>query len=672
MSKLYNVSNDDDGQMKIKKAIQVKREKHSQNCEIELSHATISNSGRRLIIAVILFIPMLFSLHLVIIKQNGISEVELLNDIMEKSKLVYTNSLEYARRNRNPNIRPGYILRQQGATATYPVVMIPGFITSGLELWEGEECARSYFRQKLWGSLPILVQSFFTDNECWRRHLSLNPDNGMDPVNIRLRSAQGFEAADWVMSTFWVWEKIIENLADVGYDASNMIMMPYDWRLSFYALEERDGYLTKLKFSIEAMVKTSGKKVVLTSHSMGSQIVLFFFKWVTTVEKHGGGGGGKDWVEKHIHSLVNIAGPILGVPKAVPALLSGEMKDTAAIMGTMGAMVERIFGRYNRKELWKTWGSLWGMLPKGGDEIWGQAGDITAKESWHYETKERSNYCNNTDFPYLKSRRDPLIVFDNEGSEGKFRGKKWTIEDTIKYLRYWGSELKNNSVHAAQVYKFEAGRRLSKEDWHDPTRTPLPFAPSLKMYCLYGVGIETERAYFYKRASSGTSDQHLTDHPANEVPFFIDSTVHDPTNNIKFGTLFSDGDVSVPLVSLGYMCIDGWKNNKKLNPSKVEIVTREYLHKEEFQVNDPMRGGPKSADHVDILGNVDTIFDLLSIVTHFNKTYLNEDKIVSDIKSIAQRINSRPKGKFSRLKQDLISRLSTSNPRKSFKNFINV
>ena len=52
----------------------------------------------------------------------------------------------------------------------------------------------------------------------------------MDPENIRVRSAQGFEAADNFIATYWVWSRIIENLADVGYDGSLMTMMSYDWR----------------------------------------------------------------------------------------------------------------------------------------------------------------------------------------------------------------------------------------------------------------------------------------------------------------------------------------------------------------------------------------------------------------------------------------------------------
>ena len=43
---------------------------------------------------------------------------------------------------------------------------------------------------------------------------------GSDP---RAR-AQGFEAADYVLGGYWVWGRLIENLADVGYDPSTMHM----------------------------------------------------------------------------------------------------------------------------------------------------------------------------------------------------------------------------------------------------------------------------------------------------------------------------------------------------------------------------------------------------------------------------------------------------------------
>jgi hypothetical protein len=38
-------------------------------------------------------------------------------------------------------------------------------------------------------------------------------------------------------------------------------------------------------------------------------------------------------VDKYIESWVNIAGPMLGVPKALASLSSGEMRDTAQLGG---------------------------------------------------------------------------------------------------------------------------------------------------------------------------------------------------------------------------------------------------------------------------------------------------------------------------------------------------
>ena len=40
----------------------------------------------------------------------------------------------------------GQMLRQEGLRPKYPFIIVPGFVTSGLELWHGEECAKRFFR----------------------------------------------------------------------------------------------------------------------------------------------------------------------------------------------------------------------------------------------------------------------------------------------------------------------------------------------------------------------------------------------------------------------------------------------------------------------------------------------------------------------------------------------
>jgi phospholipid:diacylglycerol acyltransferase len=553
--------------------------------------------------------------------------------------------------------RPGFQLAKTGAQGQYPVVMIPGFVTSGLEVWGGKECARKYFRQRIWGGISSARQ-FLMDGECFIEHLGLDAESGSDPDGIRLRPAQGFEAADYFMANYWVWYKILENLADVGYDGSMMSMESYDWRLAFPVLEERDGYLTKLKYKIEAFHKATGKKVIISSHSLGGILVHYFFAWVTSSEKEGGGGGGKKWVDEHIHAYINIAGPHLGVPKAASALLSGEMSDTI-ILGTLGNLVEQFVGRKLRHSLWNTWGSLWTMLPKGGDALWSVRTDLNDMLSstdslindsggdgfspmlvmtdTQSETLPEAPTCNKDN---LLDPREENVV---SSALKTFASQKApSVKQTIDFLLKWGAGF-GPSLSSPRLHSFDPMEKPSSRTWHDLTRTPLPYAPNMKLYCFYGVGLDTERAYFYKR-NTEDGDKNENPSPPTELPFVLDTNFHYPEEKIRNGVKYVDGDASVPLLSLGYMCSDAWQRKSSgLNPSKTEVITREYNDRREFSVDDPMRGGPYSADHVDILGNIDMIEDFMKIVTDHEVDQV-KDSITSDIKDMAKTINVHPNG----------------------------
>ncbi len=50
-----------------------------------------------------------------------------------------------------------------------------------------------------------------------------------------------------------------------------------------------------------------------------------------------------------------------------------------------------------------------------------------------------------------------------------------------------------------------------------------------------------------------------------------------------------------------------------------------------------IRGGPRSADHVDILGHMDVLADVLTIAAGHG--HILEDKISSDVRRIAANIN---------------------------------
>ena len=62
-------------------------------------------------------------------------------------------------------------------------------------------------------------------------------------------------------------------------------------------------------------------QIVLASHSWGDNVFRNFLVWIEEEEA--------GWVEKHIHAYLNIAGPTLGVPKAVSTYLSGDISMPA-------------------------------------------------------------------------------------------------------------------------------------------------------------------------------------------------------------------------------------------------------------------------------------------------------------------------------------------------------
>ena len=169
------------------------------------------------------------------------------------------------------------------------------------------------------------------DKRCWLETMALDERTGLDPVNsrdddddddgndevegeeegkekeeteeeekktkkppkrrrtTRLRAVEGLAGVDYFMPGYGVWARLIEELALLGYDATTLAAETYDWRLSVPALEERDGFFTRLKARCEAMVATNqngkrdggGKtrKLALLAHSWGDTVARAFFLW---------------------------------------------------------------------------------------------------------------------------------------------------------------------------------------------------------------------------------------------------------------------------------------------------------------------------------------------------------------------------------------------------------
>lgn len=494
----------------------------------------------------------------------------------------------------------GLHLQSQGVRALHPVIMIPGVISTGLESWGTERESIQYFRKRLWGSWSMM-RALVLDKGSWKKHIMLDKLTGLDPPGVKLRAAQGFDAADFFITGYWIWGKILENLAALGYDPTNAFTAAYDWRLSCANLENRDHYFTRLRSHIETAVLTSNEKVVLVSHSMGSQVLFYFFHWVEA-----SGNGGPGWVDKYVDSWINVSGSMLGALKGLPAVLSGEMKDTAQLNAFAVYGLEKFLGKDERCEIFRSMPGASSMLPKGGNAVWGN-------KSWAPDDQPGQTVSFGTfiNFKESNSTQSP---------------KNLTVEESISYLlehsdTWYKDQILDNYSHgvartSAEVEDNEKDHRK----WMNPLETRLPLAPKLKIYCFYGVGKSTERSYFYREDQDPNSSLNVT----------IDTSL--TRGVVDHGVIPGEGDGTVPLLSNGYMCARGW-HIKRFNPAGVKITVYEMPHEpDRFSP----RGGPNTGDHVDILGRA-SLNDLILRVAGGKGDQI-EENYVSNIREYSKKV----------------------------------
>ena len=482
------------------------------------------------------------------------------------------------------------------------------------------------------------MRALVLDKPSWKAHIMLDKITGLDPPGIKLRAAQGFDAADFFITGYWIWNKILENLATIGYDPTNAFTAAYDWRLSYSNLEVRDQYFTRLKYHIEGGKQISGRKVVLLSHSMGSQVLYYFFQWVEA-SGPGNGNGGSSWVNDHVDSWINISGCMLGAVKGLPAVLSGEMKDTAQLNAFAVYGLEKFLSRHERAVLFRSMPGISSMLPIGGDAIWGDENSAP------------------DDQPLQNTTFGRFVTFRN-GSMTENSGKpqcNLTVEQSLQWLFsqteewYKTAVLSNYSHGVAHTRDQVEANQHDPGKWINPLETRLPLAPDLKIYCFYGVGKDTERAYHYKADNDPLTMTNVTiDTAYSELPVLpsaqdIDATYASSTlpPGIAKGTggftdrgvVMGEGDGTVNLLSTGYMCTHGWRNIKRYNPAGVKVKVFEMPH-EPDRFNP--RGGPNTGDHVDILGR-SGLNDMILRVAG-GKGELIEESVVSRIRDYAERV----------------------------------
>ncbi|MCJ1285082.1 hypothetical protein MMC26_004420 [Xylographa opegraphella] len=557
-----------------------------------------------------LFVAAYFANQQDVVNLNGLIDMnfyESLLDIIPSGIVKEAKDLQRHERDATnyDSFSVGLHLQSQGVRALHPVIMVPGVISTGLESWGTEPGSRQYFRKRLWGSWSMM-RALIMDKASWKRHVMLDKVTGLDPPHIKLRAAQGFDAADFFITGYWIWNKILENLATIGYDPVrvritccwedthdlklNSFTAAYDWRLSYINLEKRDRYFTRLKSYIELALATSDTKVVLVSHSMGSQVLYFFFQWV---EAEGHGNGGPDWVDKHVDSWINISGCMLGALKGYPAVLSGEMKDTAQLNAFAVYGLEKFLAREERAEIFRAMPGISSMLPIGGNAVWGNktwAPDDLPGQAFSFGTFINFKESNSTQSP-----------------------GNLTVEESLKYLltnsdSWYQDQIHNSYSHGVAHTTTEVEDNLKDpRKWINPLETRLPLAPHLKIYCFYGIGKATERSYYY-REEPQTSALNVT----------IDTGFS--KGEVDRGVVLAEGDGTVSLLSTGYMCAKGWQMKRH---GSQYLISKTAI--------DAALG-----DHVDILGR-SSLNDLVLRVAGGKGDQI-EENFMSNIREYAEKV----------------------------------
>jgi len=395
--------------------------------------------------------------------------------------------------------------------------------------------------------------------------------------------------------------------------------------------------------------------VMVVSHSMGTPVWLYFMQWVEAQEP--------GWIDREVGTWVNLAGSLLGAPKALTSVISAEMRDTAIIEGTIaGWLKDKAFPRSDMIRFFRSLGSLPSLFPLGGERVWGPGN-------------------RGSDNKYEGS---VLSFFDQVEGVGEFvdgtgtmnedilqQQRRFTANSTLDLLRRIAPDYMS-MVDKRYMFGVDkspkAAGKTEPRAWSNPLATALPHAPGLAIACMYGVGKPSELGYAFRSTNLGKEtavvDSDGTTSEASQagekedqsgvkdgvfVPVELDFTIN--THAFSSGVRSGDGDGTVPLASLGLMCVhpDLWKGvpgqrATKFNPSGAVVRTREYPHEplKDIDVFSPIssavQGGGGSSDHVDILGNLELQRDLILMATSNAHEGLVEDRIVSSIEDMAKRV----------------------------------
>ncbi|KAL3910450.1 MAG: hypothetical protein SGARI_002120, partial [Bacillariaceae sp.] len=159
----------------------------------------------------------------------------------------------------------------------------------------------------------------------WVQHMMLSPkDLTTEHPDVRVRPLPGLEGVDYLSPgaltnhVSYVFGPLIKAMVKAGYTKDvDLNAAPYDWRIPYRELEERDSYFTNVKKTVEDMYERNDKTpIVLLCHSMGAKVGEYFLRWVYQNDPI--------WTETYVHTYFPVGGAHLGAPKALRSMLTGD------------------------------------------------------------------------------------------------------------------------------------------------------------------------------------------------------------------------------------------------------------------------------------------------------------------------------------------------------------
>lgn len=289
----------------------------------------------------------------------------------------------------------------------------------------------------------------------WIQHLCLQEDGLSDPEGIKVRPVKGVEAVTYLdpgaltAPLSYVMGPLVENLQQLGYVyGDNLLAAGYDWRLPLHYLEERDGYFTQLKQDIQDMCVRNNSPVVLMGHSMGNRVIQYFLNWVC----HTDPTNGRKWISTNVHTFVAVGAPWLGASKTIRALATGEKFGLDAFLTDVEAIT---FGHRIS--------STACLLPVGCEKL------------HHHLTSGLESFTHLNDVVDACPKAMPYRDFLT--SEVAAHGPMMFYEEYMRKNPLFGGEHKDEYI--------------------------LKPPPVDRLYAIYGVNLETEIGYVFKRDAAG-------------------------------------------------------------------------------------------------------------------------------------------------------------------------